>query len=145
MAVSTGIRGNSGAYFALSIDGLTFTDYSGDLKAIRLVPEDREDSDVTFEEAAAGETKVYNLALSAIQSTAAGSLWRYLWDNPGAEFEAVYGPHGNATPSAAQPHFEMTIKAGGKPEIGGEAKVSKDRFPFDYEMEVLTGPTLVDA
>lgn len=140
MTVSTGVRGNSGAYFAL-----TATDYSGDLKTIRIKSEDKDDSDLTFEEAAQGTTKDYTIELTAIQSTEAGSLWKYLWDNPGVEVAAVYGPHGNAVPSATQPHFTMTVKASGKPELGGEAKRSKERFSFDYTMEVTAGPDLDDG
>jgi hypothetical protein len=143
MTVSTGLRGNSGAYLTMKIGAATATDFSGDLKQIRLTSEDKDDSDLTFEEAASGDTKAYTLALTGIQSTATGSLWKYLWDNPGAEITVVYGPHGNAAPSVTQPHFSMTVKASGKPEIGGEAKRSKERFSFDYECEVLTGPTLV--
>ena len=91
MTVSTGLRGNAGAYFTLEA-----TDYSGDLKTITISSEDKDDSDLTFEEAASGDTKAYTLSITAIQSTAAGSLWRYLWENAGAEIAAVYGPHANA-------------------------------------------------
>ena len=56
---------------------------------------------------------------------------------------AVYGPHGNAAASPTEPHFSMTVKATGKPELGGEAKRSKERFSFDYELEVTAGPTMV--
>jgi len=138
MTVSNGIRGNAGALFKLAA-----TDYSGDLQKLTITSDDKDDADLTFEEAATGLTKVYAVEISAIQSTATGSLWRYLWDNPGIEVAAVYGPHGNAVPSASQPHFTFTLKAGGKPEIGGEAKRSKERYTFDYEMEVLVGPTLI--
>ena len=85
------------------------------------------------------------LSITAIQSTAAGSLWRYLWENAGAEIAAVYGPHGNAVAEATKPHFLLTLKPSGKPELGGEAKRTKDRFSFDYEFEVIAGPTLEDG
>lgn len=138
MTVNTGIRGNAG--LMAEFDGM---DYSGDIKAIRLVSEDKDDSDLTFEEAAQGETKDYRLAVTAIQSTEVGSFWRLLWDGPGSEFDVVYAPHGNAIASATQPHFTFTAKATGRPEIGGEAKRAKERFSFDYELEVLTAITLV--
>lgn len=140
MTVPTGIRGNSGIYFMADT-----VEYDGDVKRVRITSEDKDDSDLTFEEAAQGETKDYRLAVTALQSTDAGSFWRYLWDNPGAEFDVTYGPHGNAVPSTGQPHFTMTCKATGKPEIGGEAKRTKDRFDFEYELEVVTGPTLVEV
>lgn len=137
MTVPTGIRGNAGILFTAAT-----VDYAGDVKRVRITSEDKDDSDLTFEEAAAGETKDYRLAVTALQSTDAGSFWRYLWDNPGSEFDVIYGPHGNAVATAGQPHFNMTVKATGKPEIGGEAKRAKERFDFEYELEVITGPTL---
>ena len=140
MTVPNGIRGNVGIVFTANA-----VEYDGDVKRVRITSEDKDDSDLTFEEAAAGETKDYRLAVTALQSTDAGSFWRYLWDNPGAEFPVVYGPHGNAVPSAAQPHFVMTVKASGKPEIGTEAKRAKDRADFEYELEVVTGPTIDDG
>lgn len=147
MTVSAGIRGNAGILFTMKKVGdvTAAVEYDGDVKAVRITSEDRDDADLTFEEAAAGETKDYTLAVTAIQSTAVGSFWRLLWDNPGEEFDVVYGPHGNAVASTGQPHFGMTVKAAGKPEVGGEANRAKDRFPFDYELEVLSGPDLIEA
>lgn len=147
MTVSNPIRGNAGllATFKISGGADPANDFSGDLKAVNITSDDKDDSDLTFEEAAQGETKDYTLEVTALQSTAAGSFWRFLWDNPGGEFDVVYGPHGNAVPSTEQPHFSMTVKASGKPQIGGEAKRAKDRYSFDYELEVLTGPELVTA
>lgn len=138
--VPEGIRGNSG--IVAQFDAI---DYDGDVKAMRLTTEDKDDSDLTFEEAATGETKDYSLTVTALQSTAAGSFWRLLWENPGGEFPVVYGPHGNAVPTAAQPHFLFTAKASGRPEIGKEASLSKTRADFEYVLEVTSDIALDDG
>lgn len=134
------VRGNAGIF--LTVAG---TDYDADVKSIDLTPEDRDDSDVTFAEAAAGDVAVTSANVTAIQSTKAGSLWRYLWDNPGDEVAVVYGPHGNALPTADKPHFLFTVKLGNRPAIGGEARRAKDRYDFTATWEVLDGPTLDDG
>jgi hypothetical protein len=136
--VHEGLRGNSG--LVATFDAAP---YDGDVKAMRLTTEDKDDSDLTFLEAASGETKDYSLTVTAIQSTATGSFWRMVWDDPGGEFAVVYGPHGNAVPSAAQPHFTFTAKATGRPEIGKEASLSKTRADFEYTFDV-TSPIVLD-
>jgi hypothetical protein len=138
--VNEGIRGNSG--IVAKFDTIA---YDGDVKAMRLTTEDKDDSDLTFLEAASGETKDYTLTVTAIQSTAAGSFWRLLWENPGDEFAVVYGPHGNAQASAEQPHFLFTAKALGRPEIGKEASLSKTRADFEYSFEVTSDIALDDG
>jgi len=136
--VHEGIRGNSGMFATFDA-----TPYDGDLKALRLTTEDKDDSDLTFLEAASGETKDYSLVATAIQSTAVGSFWRMVWDDPAGEFAVVYGPHGNAVASAAMPHFTFTVKATGRPEIGKEASLSKTRADFEYTFDV-TSPIVLD-
>lgn len=145
MTTNTGIRGNAGIVAKFAIGAAPAVDFSGDVKALTIDSDDKDDSDLTFEEAASGETKDYKVTTTALQSTVATSFWRYLWDNPGEEFAVTYGPHGNALPTADKPHFLMTLKANGKPKIGGEAKRAKDRYDFDYEFEVTSGPTLDDG
>ena len=135
--MSEGIKGGSGAVFSIGA-----VDYSEDLKAIRLTSEDRDDSDLTFAEAAAGDVKDFQVTITAIQSTEDGSLWRELWDNPGAESAVIYGPHGNAVPSTTKPHFTFTAKATGQPEIGGEAARNGNRFSFNYTFDVTTAIVL---
>lgn len=137
---SEAVRGNAGIILKLGA-----TEFSQDTKSLSLTPEDRDDSDVTFAEAATGDVAVTNVAVKAIQSTKAGSLWRYCWDNPGEEVAVVYGPHGNALPSLDKPHFLMTVKLGNRPPIGGDAKRAKDRYEFDATWEVLDGPTMDDG
>lgn len=138
--VPEAVRGNSG--IVATFDG---DPYDGNVKAMRITTEDKDDSDLTFLEAASGETKDYQLTVTAIQSTVIGSLWRLVWDEPAGEFAVVYGPHGNAVPSVTQPHFLMTVKAQGRPEIGAEASLSKQRADFEYTFDVIDGPTLDDG
>lgn len=138
--VHEGLRGNSGIVATFDAAAM-----DGDVKAMRLTAEDKDDSDLTFLEAASGDTKDYNLVVTALQSTAAGSFWRMIWDDPGGESAVVYGPHGNAVPTADKPHFLMTVKAMGRPEIGKEASLSKTRADFEYTFEVTDGPTLDDG
>lgn len=142
--MSAPIRGNGGAVINLTLtDGGTGKDVDDDVKQIRITSEDKDDSDLTFADAASGDTKDYSVELTARQSTAAASLWRMLWDNPGGVFNIVYGPHGNVTPSADKPHFTFTAKADGQPEVGGEATREKTGFEFEYTM-LVTSPIVLD-
>lgn len=139
------VVGNKGIIFKLALPPAAAVDYDDDVKAVRLTSEDKDDSDLTFAEAAGGETKDFTIVVTAKQATEAGSLWRLLWDNPGEEFALTYGPHGNAVPTAADPHFLMTVKADGRPELGTEARRTKQRGDFEYTFEVTTAITLDDG
>jgi hypothetical protein len=147
--MSAGIKGNSGIVFTLApyVAGVpgAAVDHSDDAKNVRITSEDKDDSDLTFAEAAGGDLKDFHIALTSIQSTDAASLWRVLWDNPGGTFDFVYGPHGNSVPTAAKPHFTGTVTATGKPEIGGEAAKNGNRFDFDYTFDVTGDVTLDDG
>lgn len=138
--VHEGIRGNTGIVSTFDGDAM-----DGDVKNMRITTEDKDDSDLTFAEAASGETKDFQLTVTALQSTAAGSFWRLVWDDPAGEFAVVYGPHGNALPTVDKPHFNMTVKATGKPEVGREASTGKQRADFEYVFDVIAGPTLDDG
>ncbi len=139
------VTGNRGLYALIGIGEAAGVDFSWDLKEVKIDPEDKDDSDLTFAEAAQGETQDYVLTLKAIISTVVGSLWRTLWDNPGAEFSFVYGPHGNAVATADKPHFLMVVKSPGRPPIGNTARRAKDREEFEMKLECLEGPTIDDG
>ena len=138
------IRGNSGLYATLTVDTET-TELDADLKAVNITSEDKDESDLTVYEAASGDVKDYTLVFTGIQDTTTGSLWRTLWDNPGATMEVVYGPAGNAVPTEDDPHFTMTVKNAGRPVVGATAARSKTRSEFEHECEVIDGPTLVEG
>lgn len=147
--MSTPARGNSGLIFTLAryvagVPGAAVA-YDDDVKAIAIESEDSDDADLTFAEAAAGATKDFTIVTTATQDTETGGLWRELWDNPGATYDFVYGPHGNAVPTAAKPHFTGTVSATGQPKIGGEASRDKKRFDFEYTFNVDDGPLLDDG
>lgn len=139
------VVGNVGLIAKIGLGLAAPVDFSNNIKEVKIDPEDKDDSDLTFAEAAEGETKDYTVTLKAIASTAVGSLWRLLWDNPGAEFSFVYGPHGNAVATADKPHFLMTLKSDGRPPIGNAARRAKDREEFEVTLEVTDGPTLDDG
>lgn len=148
VSASEAVRGNAGIVFKVDLDqegvGVA-VDFDHDVKACTLTPEDRDDADVTFAEAAAGDVAVTNAAITALQSTKVGSFWRFCWENPGAEVAVVYGPHGNVAPTADKPHFLFTAKIGNRPVVGGEARRAKTRYDFEATWEVLDGPTLDDG
>lgn len=144
--MSAPTRGNSGLIFTLAPSGGgAAVAYDDDVKAIAIESEDSDDADLTFAEAAEGLTKDFTIVVTAMQDTETGGLWRLLWDNPGEAFAFVYGPHGNAVPTAAKPHFTGTISATGKPRIGGEASRDRRRFDFEYTFNVDDGPLLDDG
>lgn len=142
MTTSTGIRGNEDILATFAIDPAPAVDFHGDIKKMEIESSDKDDNDLTFQEAAGGDTKDYTVKVTAITSLDPTSFWRWCWDNAGSEVEVVYGPRGNAVASADKPHFLMTCKVPGKPAISQEAKRTKDRGEFEMELEVLTGPTL---
>lgn len=143
--VHEGVRGNAGIVAQVAIPPAAAVDFDGDIRKIELSSEDKDDSDITFAEAASGDTKDYTAKVTALWSTDEDSFWRLLWENPGTEFAFTYGPHGNAVPTADKPHFEFTAKADGKPPFSQEARRTKTRETFEYELEVTAGPVLVEA
>lgn len=136
MAGSTRIKGTK---LALTL-GSPGTDYWADIKSYLLDNEEADSDVVTFADASEGGARQYKLTGSAIQSTDSASLWQYVWANSGDEVPFTLAPHGNVTPSAAQPHFIGIVKVGAKPAIGGEA--GNSAYTFDFEWDVVGEPTL---
>lgn len=135
---STRIRGNK---LALTF-GSPGTDYWADHTSVVLENEERESDVTTFEDAAnAGDARQWFFTLAAVQSTATGSFWRYLWENTGEIVPFTYAPHGNEEATEDQPHFLGTCKIGPKPSIGGEAGATTE-FTFEVRLDVETGPTM---
>lgn len=135
-SASTRIKGKAGLF------KLAGTDYSIDCTSILLTSEDADNDTVTFCEVGTGG-KTWKFEVEAIQSTAAGSLWNYLWTSAGTTNVAViYAPHGNATATTAQPHFTGTVTLPGKPDVGGEADTT---YTFSTEIVLDAEPTKVTA
>lgn len=82
----------------------------------------------------------FTCAVTGFQDTAAASLHSTLWANPGASVTITYAPHGNATPSAAQPHFTATGYAETVPDLGGAAG---EYFVYDINFILDAKPTRV--
>lgn len=109
------------------------------------------DSDFTsFQDAATGGAREYALDLTFRQDLAAtGTLWRYLWANPGTTMAVKVNPYGNATATTTEPHFtgNVTITEPDGTLIGGEANsstsarfVNSVRWVFTAKpVEVTTG------
>lgn len=135
------IAGNRKPVLTLGSPGV---DHSVDVISWTIENEQADSDVVTFEDAASGGGRQFFLRGSAVQSTDTASFWRYVWANTGTDdVPYTIAPHGNASPSAAQPHFVGTLKIGPKPNIGGEASTSSSSaFTFDYEFEINGEPTL---
>lgn len=135
----TGSTRLKGTKLSLSI-GTPAVDYWADLSSWKITNADAASDVTTFEDAAAGGAKQFKLTGTAVQSTATGSFWRYVWANTGAMAAFTIAPHGNVTATAEQPHVIGTLTIGPKPDLGGDAGTGA--FTFDFEFEVTGTPTL---
>lgn len=138
-AMSTKIKG-----VALTLKiGSPGTDYKCDVtKATITNDEASNDEVITFCDAAAGGARTFYLNITAIQSTDPNSLWTYIWKQSGGKVAFTYAPHGNAEPTAAQPHFTGQVTIGPRPEIGGEAG-AQNTYVFETQWVIDGTPTMV--
>lgn len=138
---STRIRGNKKPQLTLGAPGI---DHSADVISWTIENDEADADVVTFEDAANGGGRQFFLRGSAIQSTQSAAFWRYVWENSGeTEIPYTIAPHGNAVPTADEPHFVGTLTIGPKPTIGGEASSSAtSAFSFDYEFAIDGEPTM---
>jgi hypothetical protein len=138
---SSRIAGNKLPVLTLGSPGAS---YAADVISWLIENEEADSDVITFEDAASGGTRQFKLTGSAVQSTAALSFWRYVWENTGdTAVPYTIAPHGNAVATASQPHFVGTLTIGAKPSIGGEASTSaSSAFTFDYEFDIDGIPTM---
>lgn len=147
-----------GKTLSLSVGG---QEYNCDITKAELVRQDADttdsDSVVTFCDAAAGTsaTQEWHLVVTAVQSTdtAGGSngdsLHTLIWDaadtTGGDEFAFILAPHGNAAPTAEQPHYTGTVVVaeGAYPSLGGEA--GSNSFVFEYDFVVKNNTVTKDV
>lgn len=90
----------------------------------------------------------WTMAITAVQSTAPGSLWRLMWAGGGFAglTDYVYAPHGNESPTDEQPHFVGQLRLPDVSTIGGEAGedtqyVFSVTVPLDGRPQIITEPT----
>lgn len=138
---STRIRGNRKPLLKIGAPG---TDYATEITNYTIENEEAAADVVTFEDAANGGGRQFFLRGGAIQSTQTAAFWRWVWAHSGQEnVPYTVAPHGNAAPTADQPHLVGTMKIGPKPKIGGEASTdANSAFVFDFEFKIDGEPTL---
>jgi hypothetical protein len=145
MATSTRLRGKTGFHLSFKVGAAAAVILGDDVKSWELTSDEADDSDLTFYEAAQGLTAEYTLALTAITSFDALSLWSFLWSNPGVDIAVVVGPHGNAVASATKPHFSFLANTGRKPGLANEARTSNEGSEFEHELLVVGDVTKIVA
>ncbi len=102
MAASTRIKAHN------IIFNIGATDYACDATMVDLVLQDAPGDVQTFcEQRVGGE---WALSLEGITSGDATSLYRVLWENFGTTGTFEIAPNGNATATAAEPHYTGTVK-----------------------------------
>lgn len=102
MAASTRIKAHN------IIFNIGATDYACDATMVDLVLQDAPGDVQTFcEQRVGGE---WALTLEGITSGEATSLYRVLWENFGTTGTFEIAPNGNATATAAEPHYTGTVK-----------------------------------
>jgi len=132
---SARIKGNKLPVLTLGSPG---AEYAADFISAVITNEEADSDVITFEDAASGGSRQFYLNGTAIQSTASTSFWTYAWDNTGDEVACTYAPHGNTTPTVAEPHFVFIVKVGPKPDIGGEASTSStSAFTWEFQWEIV--------
>lgn len=125
-------KGTKGENLQIEIDEV---EYNSHLHAVRAEPDDGEDGDfITFANAATGDTSQWFLRGTLYDDHQADSLWTMAWLNSGSTVPFLIRPHGNASPSASQPHFGGNVKITRKPGIGGEANVAHET-EIEWEIE----------
>ena len=84
----------------------------------------------------------FTCAVTGFQDTAAASLHSALWADPGASVTVSFAPHGNATPTSAEPWFTATGYAETVPDIGGQAG---EYFVYDINFILDGKPTRINS
>ena len=84
----------------------------------------------------------FTCAVTGFQDTAAASLHSALWADPGASVTISFAPHGNATPTSAEPWFTATGYAETVPDIGGAAG---EYFVYDINFILDGKPTRINS
>jgi len=126
----------------LKIEG---TDYSGSVSEAH-IDSGESDSDFTsFEDARNGGPRMYTLAMTLKQDTAAASLWYFAWDQAGETVDFELWPNGGTTESADTPKLtgQAVVTEPDGTFLGGEADRSNSKFfTTEFEWECVAKPVL---
>lgn len=90
---------------ALGTRSLTLTiggdDYTAEVSNCRLTAGEADGGFLSFAAAAAGGSREYKLAFTAVQDPAADTIWDLVWSQAGSTVAAIIKPAGGMTPSAS--------------------------------------------
>lgn len=87
-------------------------------------------------------THTWFFDVTAVQSTDPDSFWTFLWEHSEEVVPFAYGPHGNQTPTLAQPHFTGLLQVPPPPALGGDAGEFSE-YTFTSRMFIIQGPLRV--
>jgi hypothetical protein len=111
------------------------TEYACDATMVDLTLGDAPGDVQTFcEQRVGGE---WALTLEGITSGDATSLYRVLWENFGTTAAFVIAPNGNATATAAEPHYSGVVRFN---EIPPLSLTTNETSTFSVTLEVVNTP-----
>ena len=124
------------------------SDFTSQVYDVHIDPEEGDDSDMTYGEAATGGADIWTLSFTAYQDFNTGTLWDKVFTSAGTTVAVLIKPYGNTTASAAQPHFtaNAVITRPRGTFIGGEANSSATaRQKFECTWTLTAAPTRVTS
>lgn len=128
--------------------GVTNTDVSDQLSALKLTPSDADGGFLSFKKAREGGVKDYTVGGTLPQDYSATSLYMRMRTNPGDPLTLVYAPYGNETPTVAQPHelWPVTMDIPNADLAGGESSTSPNAVPtVEVAWPCTADPTILTA
>lgn len=126
-----------GTTLSMLVDGI---DYWADAVSVVMDGENLENPGIC------GRVDTYRLRdwfdVEAVQSTAAGSFWTFLYEHQGQDVPFAYAPHGNPVPTADEPHFTGILTVPPPPRLGGAAGATVEQV-FSTRLHIVSGPLRV--
>ena len=134
MAASTRIKAQNIKFLIADVE------YACDATMVDLTLGDAPGDVQTFcEQRVGGE---WALGLEGITSGDAASLYRVLWENFGTTATFVIAPNGNATATAAEPHYSGVVRFN---EIPPLSLTTNETSTFSVTLEVVNTPNTPDT
>ena len=134
MAASTRIKAQNIKFLIAGVE------YACDATMVELTLGDAPGDVQTFcEQRVGGE---WALGLEGITSGDAASLYRVLWENFGTTATFVIAPNGNATATAAEPHYSGVVRFN---EIPPLSLTTNETSTFSVTLEVVNTPNTPDT